>query len=201
MKSDGIPASITLAQAMLESANGNSSLARFANNHFGIKCTPDWKGKKYYKDDDKRNDCFRVYKDPESSFYDHTEFLKRPRYQALFKLKSTDYKGWAHGLKKCGYATDPNYPQMLINLIERYDLHKYDRRGKRKQIAKSHQNNSPTTKSKSGSTPSNGRYHTVEQGDTLYRISQKYGIPVEQLMRINNLRNSTIYPGQKLNIP
>lgn len=126
MKQHGIPASITLAQGLLESGNGNSELAREANNHFGIKCTPDWTGGKSYHDDDRKNDCFRKYADAADSFEDHSRFLKRPRYADLFTLKSTDYKGWAHGLKKAGYATDPHYPRKLIELIERYQLHLFD---------------------------------------------------------------------------
>lgn len=126
MKQHGIPASITLAQGLLESGNGNSELARASNNHFGIKCTPDWNGGKVYHDDDRKNDCFRKYKDAADSFEDHSKFLQRSRYASLFELKSTDYKGWAHGLKKAGYATDPNYPRKLIELIERYELHKLD---------------------------------------------------------------------------
>ncbi len=127
MKEHGIPASITLAQGLLESGNGNSELARKSNNHFGIKCTPDWTGGKTYHDDDKKNDCFRVYKNAAQSYDDHAKFLQRPRYASLFELKPTDYQGWAKGLKKAGYATDPNYPQKLINLIERYGLHNLDK--------------------------------------------------------------------------
>jgi LysM repeat protein len=126
MKEHGIPASITLAQGLLESGNGNSELAREANNHFGIKCTPDWSGGKAYHDDDRKNDCFRKYKDAADSYEDHSKFLQRSRYASLFELKTTDYKGWAHGLKKAGYATDPAYPRKLIELIERYELHKLD---------------------------------------------------------------------------
>jgi LysM repeat protein len=127
MKEHGIPASITLAQGLLESGNGNSELARNGNNHFGIKCTPDWTGGKTYHDDDQKNECFRKYNNAAQSYEDHAKFLKRPRYAALFELQPTDYKGWAQGLKKAGYATDPNYPQKLINLIERYELHNLDR--------------------------------------------------------------------------
>lgn len=126
MKEHGIPASITLAQGLLESGNGNSMLARESNNHFGIKCTPDWKGGRSYHDDDIKNDCFRSYRDAADSFEDHSQFLKRQRYAKLFELKSTDYKGWAHGLKDAGYATDPHYPRKLIELIERYGLDKLD---------------------------------------------------------------------------
>ena len=126
MKQHGIPASITLAQGLLESRNGNSDLARQANNHFGIKCTSDWTGGKTYHDDDKRNECFRKYNDAADSFEDHSKFLQRQRYADLFTLRTTDYRGWAHGLKKAGYATDPRYPQKLIDLIERYELYKLD---------------------------------------------------------------------------
>ena len=127
MQEHGIPASITLAQGLLESGNGNSKLAREANNHFGIKCTPDWTGGKSYHDDDRKNDCFRKYGDAAQSYEDHARFLQKPRYAALFELKPTDYEGWARGLKKAGYATDPAYPQKLIGLIERYRLHELDR--------------------------------------------------------------------------
>src|ERR1700744_6333646 len=122
----GIPASITLAQGLFESGSGNAELARVANNHFGIKCTSDWKGKGYYKDDDSHNDCFRVYDRPEDSFRDHSEFLKRPRYAKLFQLDKNDYVGWANGLKAAGYATNPNYPTLLINIIKKYNLDQYD---------------------------------------------------------------------------
>ncbi|TCC94971.1 glucosaminidase domain-containing protein [Pedobacter hiemivivus] len=126
MNKNGIPASITLAQGIIESGSGNSSLAKYANNHFGIKCTSDWKGKGYYKDDDKVDDCFRVYKDARESYKDHSEFLKRKRYSALFELDKNDYKNWALGLKQAGYATNPKYPAMLISVIDRYQLYQYD---------------------------------------------------------------------------
>ncbi|HMI00997.1 MAG TPA: glucosaminidase domain-containing protein [Pedobacter sp.] len=126
MNKYGIPASITLAQGIIESGSGNSSLAKFANNHFGIKCTSDWKGKGYFKDDDKKDDCFRVYKDARESYRDHSEFLKRKRYSALFELDKNDYKNWALGLKAAGYATNPRYPDMLINIIDKYKLYQYD---------------------------------------------------------------------------
>ena len=126
MNTYGIPASITLAQGISELGSGNSSLAKYANNHFGIKCTSDWKGKAYYKDDDERNDCFRVYKDARESYKDHSEFLKRKRYSFLFELDKNDYKNWALGLKTAGYATNPKYPDMLIGIIEKYKLYQYD---------------------------------------------------------------------------
>ncbi len=127
MKEHGIPASITLAQGLLESRNGNSVLAVNGNNHFGIKCTPDWTGGSVFHDDDRKNECFRKYRSAEQSFEDHSKFLQRSRYASLFELKPTDYKGWAHGLKRCGYATDPRYPDKLISLIERYQLDNLDR--------------------------------------------------------------------------
>ena len=122
-KQYGIPACITLAQGILESGSGRSRLATEANNHFGIKCHNDWKGNKIYKDDDKKNECFRVYDNAEQSYIDHSLFLVgKKRYADLFKLKITDYKGWAKGLKQAGYATNPKYPQLLIDIIELYDL-------------------------------------------------------------------------------
>lgn len=131
MKSHGIPASITLAQGCLESGDGRSDLAVKANNHFGIKCHKDWEGPSYYKkDDDPGKSCFRKYKTVEESFKDHSDFLRyRDRYAFLFDLGVEDYKGWAHGLKKAGYATDPHYAQRLIKIIEDYQLYKYDRLG------------------------------------------------------------------------
>ena len=127
MKATGIPASITLAQGCLESGNGNSSLATKANNHFGIKCHNNWKGKTYHQDDDAKNECFRSYKDADESFRDHSDFLRyRDRYAFLFDLEPTDYKGWAYGLKKAGYATAPNYATHLIQIIEENELWRYD---------------------------------------------------------------------------
>lgn len=127
MQKDKIPASITLAQGILESGNGQSKLAKQGNNHFGIKCHSDWKGKRMHQDDDAPNECFRVYDNAEDSYRDHSKFLKNgTRYKSLFELSITDYKGWAKGLKKAGYATLPTYATVLINLIETYDLQQYD---------------------------------------------------------------------------
>ncbi len=127
MLRSGVPASITLAQGMLESANGNSTLAMKGNNHFGIKCHNDWRGRKIYHDDDARNECFRRYKTVYDSYTDHSDFLKyRSRYAFLFDLEITDYKGWANGLKKAGYATNRKYAALLIRIIEENELHKYD---------------------------------------------------------------------------
>jgi LysM repeat protein len=127
MKRTGIPASITLAQGIIESDLGRSTLARDANNHFGIKCHDDWTGPTVRHHDDKRNECFRKYKKAEDSFYDHSDFIKSgSRYNFLFDLKPTDYKAWAKGLKKAGYATNPDYANMLIREIEQNELYNYD---------------------------------------------------------------------------
>ena len=127
MYRSGVPASITLAQGILESRYGLSPLASEGNNHFGIKCHKDWKGKSMRYDDDAKGECFRVYDSADESFQDHSDFLRyRDRYKFLFDLKTTDYKGWAYGLKKAGYATDPNYPTKLIKYIEDYKLYEYD---------------------------------------------------------------------------
>lgn len=132
-KEYGIPASITLAQGILESGSGNSKLARKANNHFGIKCHKGWNGKTYHMDDDAKHECFRKYKKAEDSYRDHSEFLtQRGRYSFLFEYKTNDYKKWAYGLKKAGYATNPKYPQLLIKIIEKYNLDKYDKNYKKK---------------------------------------------------------------------
>jgi LysM repeat protein len=126
-----VPASITLAQAILESGDGNSRLAREGNNHFGIKCHSDWTGDKIYEDDETKGECFRKYEDANESFEDHSLFLKRKRYESLFQLDVDDYKGWAKGLKECGYATNPKYPQLLIGIIEEFGLHAFDEEGTR----------------------------------------------------------------------
>lgn len=127
MHRTGIPASITLAQGMLESDYGRSTLAKKSNNHFGIKCHNDWNGKKVYHDDNRKGECFRAYQSVEDSYVDHSDFLVNgSRYKDLFRLSNTDYKGWAHGLKKAGYATDPNYPSLLIRKIDEYRLHEFD---------------------------------------------------------------------------
>lgn len=126
MKLYGIPASITLAQGVLESGNGNSTLAKKSNNHFGIKCHASWEGGRTYHDDDEKGECFRVYENPKESYEDHSQFLLRDRYAMLFELDLDDYKGWAKGLKKCGYATNPKYPELLITIIERHELNDLD---------------------------------------------------------------------------
>lgn len=126
MREHRIPASITLAQGILESGAGQSELAKKSNNHFGIKCHNDWTGERVYHDDDEKQECFRKYSKPELSYEDHSQFLKKKRYESLFELNVTDYKGWAKGLKACGYATAKDYAERLIDLIETYDLQQYD---------------------------------------------------------------------------
>lgn len=230
----GIPASITLAQGIIESGSGNSSLAKYANNHFGIKCTSEWKGKAYYKDDDKSNDCFRVYKDARESYKDHSEFLKRKRYSFLFELDKNDYKNWAYGLKQAGYATNPRYPDMLINMIEKYQLQQYDQSESEKEKLKREDRifteiNANIPKEKKKFTPvatppskqvittptdtssvkpavnpvptttgaGDGTY-VVKQGDTLYNLSKRFNISIDQIKNLNNLTDEGIKIGQKL---
>ncbi|MDB5018342.1 MAG: hemagglutinin [Mucilaginibacter sp.] len=202
----GIPASITLAQGLFESGSGNGELARVANNHFGIKCTPDWKGKVYYKDDDNINDSFRVYDKPEDSFRDHSEFLKRKNYTKLFELDKNDYQGWAYGLKKAGYATNPQYPTLLIGIIKKYNLDKYDTpEGELQKIKRvdkvltqiDKKAVTATADSITQITPA-GNTYAVKQGDTLYSISKRFGLTVDDLKGLNNLDDNNIKIGQKL---
>lgn len=211
MNKFGIPASITLAQALLESGTGNSDLSKYANNHFGIKCTSDWGGKGYYKDDDKKDDCFRVYNNPEESFKDHSEFLKRKRYAFLFELDKDDYEGWAKGLKQAGYATNPKYPDLLMGIIDKYNLHQYDKREgeidkiKREDRVLSDINkNIPQEKTKDRKTDAPivvvGDKYVVQQGDTLYNISKRFGLTVDDLKAINNMVDNNIKLGQEITI-
>jgi len=213
----GIPASITLAQGILESGSGNSSLAKYANNHFGVKCTSEWRGKGYYKDDDQRNDCFRVYKDARESYKDHSEFLKRKRYSFLFELDKNDYKNWAYGLKQAGYATNPKYPDLLINIISKYKLYQYDMsETEREKILREDRvfteinENIPKEKQKfkpvdlpaarqQNYSPAE-KYYTVKQNDTLFNISKRYNLTVDELKLLNNLTDTGIKIGQQLQI-
>ncbi len=206
MNSYGIPASITLAQGLLESGNGNSSLARDANNHFGIKCTAEWKGKTILKDDDQKDDCFRVYATPEESFRDHSEFLKRKRYAALFELDKNDYRGWASGLKEAGYATNPRYAELLITLVDRYDLSKYDRKEgfvekiKRedKVLTEIVQNIPEEKKQEPAKAPVSMQIYEVKQGDTMYSIAKRFAITVDDLKILNDLGTTDLKLGQLL---
>ncbi|MGI9547734.1 MAG: glucosaminidase domain-containing protein [Flavobacteriaceae bacterium] len=184
----GIPASITLAQGILESGFGQSELVLKTNNHFGIKCHNGWDGAFAYHDDDSKGECFRKYNHPMYSFRDHSIFLSsRSRYSTLFDLRKDNYKGWAKGLKKAGYATDPRYPQKLISFIERYDLNRFDREVIRNGVAVKR----PPRKFDLTT-------YKVQQGDTLYSISRRYYISVEEIMKLNKLNDSTISIGQKL---
>ena len=185
----GIPASITLAQGILESGAGRGVLSKKSNNHFGIKCHQGWTGERVYHDDDELQECFRKYKDPKYSFRDHSLFLtQRSRYEGLFKYKKDDYKSWAKGLRKAGYATDPKYSEKLINIVEKYELYTYDedvlgKKNKRKK-----------------EKPSKVKTYSVAKGDTLYSISQKFDITVDALKRYNGLDNNSIDIGQELYI-
>lgn len=257
MKRSGIPASITLAQGILESGDGNSTLARKANNHFGIKCHNDWKGKKVYHDDDAKNECFRKYRNADESFVDHSDFLMyRSRYRFLFDLDPADYKGWARGLKKAGYATSPTYARKLIRIIEENQLYKYDDHdlmvknqprietgqaleSKQRKIYENNRikyviakpgdsfwslaeelgkfpgelakyNEKGTTdhlkegepvylQPKRNKAAHGIEYHTVKEGETMYLISQKYGIKLHKLYQKNQMEEEMEpKPGQKL---
>jgi len=263
MKRSGIPASITMAQGLLESDNGNSTLATKGNNHFGIKCHG-WKGKKIYHDDDARNECFRKYKSPRESYTDHTDFLMNsPRYSTLFELEHTDYKGWAKGLKRAGYATAPKYADLLIRIIDENDLQRLDKGKKisprpgetadlpdidefeisiphrmilvRNRIeyiivkegdtyqslteelalmpfelakyneilrdASLGQGQELYLQPKRGKASVEFRYHTVEEGETMYRISQMYGIKLKKLYQKNLMQGGEEpEPGSQLSL-
>lgn len=182
MKKFKIPASITLAQGLLESGFGEGRLAVEANNHFGIKCHKEWDGKRIYHDDDEKGECFRVYKDPALSYRDHSLFLtQRSRYAFLFGYGKKDFKAWAKGLKKAGYATDPKYPEKLIRLIERFNLDYFDDRTKE--------------------TRSSYLAYVVKKGDTLYSIARKLNIKINELKELNRLKDNTIHLGQELVLP
>lgn len=214
MKRTGIPASITLAQGILESDAGNSRLAVKANNHFGIKCHSNWKGKRIYHDDDARNECFRKYKSVYDSYKDHSDFIKNgQRYQFLFNYKSTDYKSWAKGLKKAGYATDRRYDENLIRIIETYNLHQFDSEKIENEIKK--QDKSKEKKRKDEKVDFDDytinpfkedvmmnneiEYIIVKKGQTVYAIAQKYDLMQWQIIKYNDLdENATIKEGQIL---
>lgn len=200
MERTGVPASITMAQGMLESSYGNSLLAKKANNHFGIKCHSSWTGKKYYQDDDAKDECFRVYANATESYVDHSDFLVRGnRYNFLFELNPRNYKGWARGLKKAGYATNPKYPQLLIDLIERYNLDKLDKGVKIKSNpteAKVDKKNTEKDKEDSPSIVSSKNqvqtsenfvdFIEIRKGDTFYSISKKHNISIDRIYRYND---------------
>ena len=190
MREYGIPASITLAQGILESGAGRGQLSRKSNNHFGIKCHTTWNGARVYHDDDEKGECFRRYEDPDDSFRDHSLFLtSRSRYSKLFDLKKSDYKGWAKGLKKAGYATDPKYPSKLISIIERYDLERFDKMvlgGKWEPVQEEVSN------------ASSDQVYVVSSGDTLYSIARRFNLTVDKLKAYNKLDDNLISVGQTL---
>lgn len=217
MIKSGVPASITLAQGMLESDYGNSKLAKNARNHFGIKCHSKWKGGKYYMDDDAKHECFRVYPSVYDSYVDHSNFLKRnQRYSFLFDLKKTDYKGWAKGLKKAGYATNPKYPDLLIGIIENNDLSRYDKmtNSDLKKLGKSSKGTNSTFKSepvkKDGKTSSTNskpskdteirisknkiKFVYSQSGDTPKIIADRYDLGHWQILSYNDVKRGTKIP-------
>jgi LysM repeat protein len=234
MVTHGIPASITLAQGILESGNGNSELARKANNHFGIKCHSTWKGKKAYHDDDRKGECFRVYPSAKESYEDHSLFLKRSRYAELFDLKIDDYKRWARGLRKCGYATDPAYSRRLIDLIEENDLKRFDKMGMKMMkkgivpsrkdedsVAKKDKKKKPKSSSKGTNSKSNDsdhiatvdvsvsrvkkvsdnriRYTIVKEGDDFEKIAEAFEMVSWQVRRYNDLeKGEELEQGQRI---
>jgi flagellum-specific peptidoglycan hydrolase FlgJ len=192
MKTHGIPASIILAQGILESGAGKGKLAQSANNHFGIKCHTGWTGDSVKHDDDAEQECFRKYTQPSESYKDHSLFLtSRSRYATLFKLDKGDYQSWARGLKTAGYATDVKYPDKLIGLIERFELYKYDNEVLNRNYVPVKKD--PELEISEG-------YYTIQQGDTLYSLSKKFNQTVEDLKKLNNLIDNTISIGQKIKI-
>ena len=198
MHRSGVPASITLAQGLLESGAGQSELASKSNNHFGIKCHSDWKGRKAYKDDDKANECFRVYSNASASFRDHSDFLRyQDRYKSLFDLEPTDYKGWAKGLKKAGYATDKQYADKLIKLIEDYELYRYDSDTgipeTPLQIEKPVELKSAEVKEEFRFSLSRDIYQIngvpciyAVEGDTYNSLASTYGLFLKEILRFND---------------
>jgi LysM repeat protein len=187
-----IPASITMAQAILESGSGNSELARKGNNHFGIKCH-DWNGEKMYFDDDEKGECFRVYPTADESYADHSDFLTtKKRYAGLFSLEITDYRSWAKGLKEAGYATNPKYPELLIGLIEELKLDELDKLGLQND------EKTPLLAFSSGEKTiahnvldhsNKVKYVVAKKGDTFYRIAQEFGLTLKQLYKYNDFDN------------
>ena len=187
MNKYGIPASIKLAQGILETKYGTSDLALKGKNHFGIKCHRGWNGPSMRVTDDAPNECFRKYRSVTESYRDHSIFLtSRARYGDLFDLSIKDYKGWAHGLKKAGYATNPKYAQGLISLIDEFELHRYDRGARTSKVPR-----------KPKSNPSEV-IHSVSIGDTLYSIAERYNVKVSDIKKANNIDGNLIKTGQRL---
>ena len=205
MQQFGVPASITLSQALLESGSGMGNLCVQANNHFGIKCRKDWTGPSVKYDDDAAQECFRKYSDPEDSFKDHSQFLlSKPWYSKLFKLEIKDYKSWAKGLKAAGYATDPQYPQKLITLIEKYKLYEIDDEVEPNgiKIEEIQELTQPKSDDKiiENSVTNQQNFYSVQPKDTLYSISKKFNLAVDDLKEINNLTENNLSIGQNIKI-
>ncbi len=204
MQKYGIPASIILAQGILESGAGKGDLALDANNHFGIKCHNDWLGESVRHDDDSAQECFRKYTEASESYRDHALFLVgKKRYASLFTYEKDDYKAWAKGLRACGYATDPNYPDKLISYIERYNLHQYDCQITGKNYKPFEKATSPAkspSNSNSNVNPNDPNLYEVQKGDTLYSISKKFNVLVDDLKQKNNLSDNALSIGQKLKV-
>jgi LysM repeat protein len=218
MKRTGVPASITLSQGMIESDYGRSSLAIKANNHFGIKCHTDWNGPRFFKNDDKKNECFRKYSNPDESFRDHSDFLvSGSRYVSLFKFNPTDYKAWANGLKKAGYATNPDYPDMLIRKIEEFALYNFDqapssdKKLKNVAVKKDYnsviEENDSIVNDNSDIEISNFRilvknrinYIVVNESDTFQSLRDEFQLLKFELQKYNELpADFSIVPGQIL---
>jgi LysM repeat protein len=229
MQRTGVPAAITLAQGIHESSAGNSDLVMQSNNHFGIKCKSDWQGESVTHDDDAKGECFRKYDDPADSYKDHSDFLKtRPNYTSLFKLDPLNYKAWAYGLKKAGYATNPKYPQILIKIIETYNLQDYsliavgklpntdiaktENQTEEKVVytsnnSKSDNETKPTeTVSKSAITKYPGgefkindtKVVFVKQGTAFLTIANKYDIPLAKLFEFNDMKQQEIAEADQL---
>lgn len=202
MRNHGVPASIALAQAILESGAGTGDLSRRANNHFGIKCHKEWNGPSVRHDDDEAQECFRKYESVYDSYQDYANFLRtRKWYDPLFKLEQNDYKGWAKGLKKAGYATDPAYPSKLIGLIERYQLQQYDAEVLGTEYVPTATTTPLVTVEKQvEKIQPNADQHLVVKGDTLYSISKRYNISIDDLRKKNNIVDNAISIGQILQI-
>ena len=216
MHRTGVPASITLAQGLLESAAGKSELASKSNNHFGIKCHSDWKGRKTYRDDDRAGECFRVYSNASASFKDHSDFLRfKDRYKPLFDLDPLDYKAWAYGLSQAGYATDPKYAAKLIDLIERYELYKFDTRTEvppetpleiEKPVEVEVESTKLDIQEEFRFSLSRSMYEVngvpcviVVEGDSLESLARAYGLFKSELLRFNDMpAERELKPGEKI---
>lgn len=194
MNRSGIPASIKMAQGVLESGDGNSELSRKSNNHFGIKCKKSWKGKKVYYDDDRKNECFRKYKTVRDSYIDHTNFLMdNPRYASLFKLKRTDYKGWARGLKKAGYATASHYDRTLIRIIEENKLYRLDKKLSPKELASYEHRPKNNNHDSGGITLNPYSSHSVQRINGLKAVVVREGDTFEMLAQELDMSGWSLY--------